>query len=98
MPPDVNPRTVVGVHRGMNTLPSYPYAVACDDGLDFNPYEAATPEPAPERRLPNPGNLGVVALASPDVNGDREFVSRRPLNDAELAQAYAEHTARHGIV
>ena len=94
MPHDVNPQPALGVHRGMNTLPSYPYAVACDDDLGFNPFEAATPEPAPERRLPNPGNLGVVTL---DARGI-EFISRRPLDEAELAQAYAEHTARHGIV
>lgn len=59
-----------------------------------NPNESTTPEPTPVRRLQNPGNLGVVTL---DARGI-EFVSRRPLNDAELAQAYAEHTARHGIV
>ena len=82
----------------MNTLPSYPYAVACDDGLDFHPYDSATPDPGLKPRLHNPGNLGVVALAPPDANGDREFVSRRPLDEFELAQAYAEHTARHGIV
>lgn len=57
-----------------------------------NPNETATPEPLPVRRRQNPGNLGVVTLAP-----DGRFVSRRPLDESELAQAYAEHTARHGI-
>jgi hypothetical protein len=75
----------------MNRPPSDHFTAACDDGLNFclfgQPSETITQSPRQ-----NTGGIGVVTL---DKHGT--FVSRRLLNEAELAQAWDEHFARHGL-
>lgn len=84
----------LGVDRpqDMNHPPSDHIASTCDSGLDFCLFE---PNAQPDTPLPrqNTGGLGVVTLAP-----DGTFVSRRLLNEAELAQAWDEHFSRHGLM
>ena len=75
----------------MNKPPSDHCAAVCDSGLNFCLFGPPS-EAGPPRPHPNTGGIGVVTL---DKYGT--FVSRRPLNDVELAQAWAEHDARHTL-
>ena len=59
-------------------------------GLDFT--QPAAPKMPAQTTLPNIGDMGVVRL---DKTGN--FMSRRPLNEDELASAWDEHHARHGL-
>lgn len=72
----------------MNNPPNEFAEVACDPPLhDFG----STVPPTFKTQPPNIGDMGVVTL-----DGDK-FVSRRPLTEVELASAWTEHFARHGI-
>ena len=64
-------------------------------GLGFT--QPASPKMPTQTALPNIGDMGAVTLGEPDKNGDQAFVSRRPLNEGELAVAWDEHHARHGL-
>lgn len=77
--------------QDMNHPPSDHASATCDGGLNFCLFGPPS-EAEPPRQRPNTGGIGVVTLAS-----DGTFISRRPLNDVELAQAWAEHDARHGL-
>ena len=81
----------------MNKPPSDHFAAACDDGLNFFPYEASSTDPGFKVAPSNIGNMGVVTLGEPDENGDRAFVSRRPFTEVELAVLWTEHLARHNL-
>ena len=81
----------------MNLPPSPHLAACCDDSLDFYNFERAACDPR-DVPLPNDSVMGVIELGPPDMHGDREFLSSRPLTQDELRTAWAEHHARHGLL
>ena len=65
---------------------------ACEPDFHFLGDTACEPQAPPAApSLPNASMMGVVTL---DARG--EFVSSRQLTQDELADAWAQHNARHG--
>lgn len=76
----------------MNHPPYSTPVATCDEGLDFYPFIKSEPDPGVVVELPNHCDMGVVTLGE-----DGTFLSSRPLTQAELAVAWAEHFARRTL-
>ena len=65
-------------------------AASGEAALDFYPYGCSGLPVAGKTTHPNRSNMSIAT-----VGARGEFISSRPMTSDELAQAWAEHNARH---